>query len=65
LTKKAGIKTEERREIWVDEYLRTNLSDIFAVGDYTQIRDFITGKHPIAEGINDLINWLIKPTYLR
>ncbi len=45
LAKDAGIKTEERGGIWVDEYLRTNLPDIFAVGDCAQTRDFITGKN--------------------
>ncbi len=44
LAQKAGIKTEERGGIWVDEYLRTSAPDVFAVGDCAQTRDFITGK---------------------
>ncbi len=45
LAKEAGINTEERGGIWVDEYLRTNIPDIFAVGDCAQTRDFVTGKN--------------------
>lgn len=44
LAKKAGIKTK-KSGIWVDEYLKTNISDIFAVGDCAQTKDFITGKN--------------------
>jgi len=45
LAKEAGIKTEEKGGIEVDEYLRTSISDIFAVGDCAQTKDFITGKN--------------------
>lgn len=45
LAKEAGINTEERGGICVDEYLRTNIPDIFAVGDCAQTRDFVTGKN--------------------
>jgi len=45
LAKEAGIKTEEKGGIWVDEYLRTSELDIFAVGDCAQTKDFITGKN--------------------
>jgi NADH oxidase (H2O2-forming) len=45
LAKEAGAKTEERGGIWVDEYLRTSIPDIFAVGDCAQTKDFITGKN--------------------
>ena len=45
LAKEAGIKTEEKGGIWVDEYLRTSEPDIFAVGDCAQTKDFITGKN--------------------
>ncbi len=45
LAKEAGINTEEKGGIWVDEYLRTNIPDIFAVGDCAQTRDFVTGKN--------------------
>ncbi|MBU1037046.1 FAD-dependent oxidoreductase [Patescibacteria group bacterium] len=45
LAKKAGIKTEEKGGIWVDEYLRTNISDVFAIGDCAQTKDFISGRN--------------------
>ncbi len=45
LAQKADIKAEEKGGITVDEYLRTNIPDIFAVGDCTQAKDFITGKN--------------------
>ena len=40
----AGISTDKRGLILVDEYLRTNLPDIFAVGDCASVRNRITGK---------------------
>jgi len=45
LAQKAGIKTEEKGGIIVDEYLKTNLPDIFAIGDCVQTKDYITGKN--------------------
>ena len=45
LAQKAGIKTEEKGGVWVDEYLKTNTPDIFTVGDCAQTKDFITGKN--------------------
>ncbi len=45
LAKKAGIKTEEKGGIRVDAYLRTNIPDIFAVGDCAQTKDFIIGEN--------------------
>lgn len=42
---KAGVKTEEKGAILVDEYLRTNIADIFAIGDCSQTKDFITGQN--------------------
>jgi len=45
LAKEAGIKTEEKGGIWVDEYLKTDVSDIFAIGDCAQTKDFITGEN--------------------
>jgi len=45
LAKEAGIRTEEKGGIWVDEYLKTNTPDIFAIGDCAQAKDFITGKN--------------------
>ena len=44
LAKTAGIRVVEKGGIWVDEYLRTNIGDIFAVGDCAQTKDFFTRK---------------------
>ena len=40
----AGIATDARGLILVDEYLRTNLPDIFAIGDCASVRNRITGR---------------------
>ncbi|QEK11530.1 pyridine nucleotide-disulfide oxidoreductase [Crassaminicella thermophila] len=45
LAKDAGIKVNEKAAIIVDEYMRTNDSDIFAVGDCTEKKCFFTGKN--------------------
>ncbi|MHB9132700.1 MAG: FAD-dependent oxidoreductase [Armatimonadota bacterium] len=39
----AGIATDGRGMILVDEYLQTNLPDIFAVGDCASVRNRLTG----------------------
>ncbi|HEX2950917.1 MAG TPA: FAD-dependent oxidoreductase [Armatimonadota bacterium] len=39
----AGIATDHRGRILVDEYLQTNLPDIFAIGDCATVRNRITG----------------------
>lgn len=44
LVKEAGIDLAESGAIYVDEYMRTNTTDIFAVGDCAMKRDFVTGK---------------------
>ena len=44
LAQKAGIKVIEKSGIAVDEYLKTNIEDIYAIGDCAQTKDFITGK---------------------
>ena len=44
LAKKSGIRIEGKG-IWVDEYLRTNVPDVFAVGDCVQRKDFFTQKN--------------------
>ncbi len=44
LAKKAGIKINERGFIIVDEYMRTDDYDIFAIGDCAEKRDFFTRK---------------------
>jgi len=45
LAQKAGISLGHYGGIWVDEYMRTQNHDIFAVGDCSARRDFIT-KEP-------------------
>ena len=42
LARKAGIYVDESGFIAVDEYMRTHVKDIFALGDCAQKRDFIT-----------------------
>jgi len=42
LAKKAGVSLGHYGGIWVDEYMRTKNHDIFAVGDCSARRDFIT-----------------------
>ncbi len=44
LAKEAGLKIGEKGGIWVDEYMRTNVADVFAVGDCAETREFFTGK---------------------
>jgi len=44
LAKKSGIKINEMGFIKVDEYMRTDTPDIFAVGDCAEKRDFVTRK---------------------
>ncbi|MFA5419593.1 MAG: FAD-dependent oxidoreductase [Bacteroidales bacterium] len=42
LAKKSGIYLDEDNFIAVDEYMRTHIKDVFAVGDCAQKRDFVT-----------------------
>lgn len=44
LAKMSGIYVDEDNFIAVDEYMRTHVKDIFAVGDCAQKRDFVTRK---------------------
>ncbi len=44
LAKSVGLKINENGFIEVDEYMRTSDSDIFAVGDSAEKRDFVTRK---------------------
>jgi len=44
LAKEAGIKLGKYGAIEVDEYMRTEMKDIFAVGDCAETRDFFTGQ---------------------
>jgi NADPH-dependent 2,4-dienoyl-CoA reductase/sulfur reductase-like enzyme len=45
LAEESGLKITEKNFIAVDEYMRTENPDIFAVGDCAEKRDFITRKH--------------------
>lgn len=44
LAKASGIYVDEDNFIAVDEYMRTHMTDIFAVGDCAQKRDFVTRR---------------------
>lgn len=44
LAKSAGIKIGETGAIAVDEYMQTNIPDIYAGGDCVECKDIITGK---------------------
>jgi NADPH-dependent 2,4-dienoyl-CoA reductase/sulfur reductase-like enzyme/rhodanese-related sulfurtransferase len=44
LAKNAGLEIGERGGIRVDEHMRTNDPDIFAVGDAIEVKDFVTGQ---------------------
>lgn len=43
--KDSGIELGKRGHIQVNEYLETNLADVYAVGDAVEIRHFIHGGH--------------------
>jgi NADPH-dependent 2,4-dienoyl-CoA reductase/sulfur reductase-like enzyme/peroxiredoxin family protein/TusA-related sulfurtransferase/rhodanese-related sulfurtransferase len=42
--KEAGITVNERGAVVVDSHLRTNIPNIYAVGDAIEVTDFVTGK---------------------
>jgi NADPH-dependent 2,4-dienoyl-CoA reductase/sulfur reductase-like enzyme/rhodanese-related sulfurtransferase len=44
LAKMAGVEIGERGGIRVDDQMRTNQTDIFAVGDAIEVKDFVTGE---------------------
>ena len=44
LAQKAGCRIVENGSIWVDEYMRTDTGDVFAIGDCAMKRDFFTRK---------------------
>jgi NADH oxidase (H2O2-forming) len=44
LAAQAGLRIVENGSIWVDDYMRTNVEDVFAVGDCAVKRDFFTRK---------------------
>lgn len=44
LAKEMGLRIGKKGAIWVDEYMRTELEDVFAVGDCASKQHFITRK---------------------
>ncbi|MEI7900640.1 MAG: FAD-dependent oxidoreductase [bacterium] len=44
LAKMAGIELGKRGGMRVDEHMRTNIPDVFAVGDAVEVKDFVTGE---------------------
>ena len=44
LAKSSGVLVGVKGAIWVDEYMRTSVKDIFAVGDCSEKKSFITRK---------------------
>ncbi|MGB9708674.1 FAD-dependent oxidoreductase [Infirmifilum uzonense] len=44
IAREAGIELDEQGHVIVDSFMRTNIPDIYAVGDIAQKRDFFTGK---------------------
>lgn len=45
LAEKIGLEVDTRYGILIDEYMRTSVKDIFAVGDCTAKRHFLTGEY--------------------
>lgn len=44
LAASAGIRVNKRGAIMVDSFMRTNVEDIYAVGDAVEVTDFVTGS---------------------
>jgi NADPH-dependent 2,4-dienoyl-CoA reductase/sulfur reductase-like enzyme len=44
LAERAGLRIVENGSIWVDDYMRTDTEDVFAIGDCAVKRDFFTRK---------------------
>jgi NADPH-dependent 2,4-dienoyl-CoA reductase/sulfur reductase-like enzyme len=44
LARNAGLRIVDNGSIWVDEYMRTDTEDVFAIGDCAVKRDFFTRK---------------------
>ncbi len=42
--KEAGIEVNERGAIIVDNHMRTNIKDIFAIGDAVEVTDLVSGQ---------------------
>ena len=44
VAKEAGIELNERGAIVTNEYMQTNIADIYACGDSVAVKDFVSGK---------------------
>lgn len=44
LALECGIETNKRGSIIVDKNMKTNIPDVYAVGDAVEVRDFVTGN---------------------
>ncbi len=44
LAKSAGLKTGEAGGVWVDEFLQTSATDVYAVGDAIEFKHPVTGQ---------------------
>lgn len=44
LAQKCGLRIGKKGAIWVDEYMRTEIPDVYAIGDCASKQDFITRK---------------------
>lgn len=44
LARECGIKTNNRGSIIADRNMKTNIPDVYAVGDAVEVRDFVTGN---------------------
>lgn len=47
MAKEAKIKIVKRGGVWVDEFMRTNIPDIFAIGDCAETKSFFTKKNSL------------------
>ena len=43
--KNCGVKTDERGAILTNDYMQTNLKDVYACGDSVAVRDFVSGTY--------------------
>ncbi len=41
----AGIKVDSRGSVITDEYMRTSAEDVYACGDNTAVKDFVSGQY--------------------
>ncbi len=55
LARKAGIKLGDKGGIVVDDYMRTNIRDVFSAGDCAEVRHVVSGRYvyiPLALNAN-------------